>query len=508
MSKYEKYSELLSAYIDQELSGGEVAELEKLLTESKELRKKLDELKEVKNLTSKIKRLPESPYFETKVIAEIEKDHSGFRKFKRWTPAFALGVVTIVVMAVLYLNPNIISNFWQEQKSAIAGFYKENLHPVLYAANLTNDDIFNFAFNNQLPLNETRDKYLHVGYDDLGKEYFEIRPAIQIAETGGYDKFVSALNLNEKEKQLVDSVIGSYSEVLKSQVLVNDKNTLAISPKLWNYRKAIVTDLLIVAEKLNKPEYVKFVPQGVSIDDKIKVANAMNELKSSQGKQYIFCTPDSVFSDEFDFKLAGLEKEKVEIEKEIEKVKSIKVNLNFDSSWKKLNETSAIQTNFRIEVDSNICRVDISNFSIPEIHFPGFDSINVFIEEATKNIQLYTYEIPKIEHYEEGVKFDYYDGDSVHSFEFKYEHFNLDSAIEFEHKMFDSMMSNNRLMFKWFNDSALSKYQFDVDYFSKYYDKETMKEQMKQLKEQLNRMKVDIEIRKAEKEKGRIIIVK
>jgi hypothetical protein len=74
--------------------------------------------------------------------------------------------------------------------------------------------------------------------------------------------------------------------------------------------------------------------------------------------------------------------------------------------------------------------------------------------------------------------------------------------------MYDSIMDNNRFMLKWFNDSALSKYQFDVDYFSKFYDRETMKEQMIQLKEQLRRLHEDMIIKEEEQEKGRIIKVK
>jgi len=508
MKNKEKYFELLSAYIDQELSAGEISEIEKLLSESGELRNRLEELKNVKRIIGKIERLPESPHFESKVRTELERGQSGYKKFKRWTPAFALGTVTILVMVVLYLNPNLISDFWNEQKTVIAGFYKDNLQPVLYAADITNDDIFNFAFNNQLPLNNSRDQYLHLGYDDSGKEYFEIRPAIQTVGQSGYDKFISALKLSEKEKQLVDSVIGSYAEALESQVLINDKNTLAISPKLWNYRKAIFTDLLIVAENLNKQEFVKFIPRGVSQDDKIKVVNAVHKLKSIPEKQYIFCTPDSVFSDNYEFKLASIKKEKIKMDKETEKIKQIKININFDSSWKKLNESSKLQTNFRVEVDSNICRVDIAGYNIPEIHMPDFDSINLFIEEATRNIQLYTYKIPQIEHLKEGLKFDYYEGDSVHSFEFKYEYFNMDSVMRKEHRVFDSIMNNDRFMLKWFNDSALAKYQFDVDYFSKFYDRETMKEQMIQLKEQLKRLREDIIIKEEEKEKGRIIEVK
>lgn len=512
MSKKQKQLELLSAYIDKELSDVEKADVEKLLAGSEELRKKIEELKQIKHLTNQIKQLPESPYLESKIMAELGKGQVGYKKLRKWTPAFALGAVTILIMVILKINPNIISDIWENQKTALTGFYKENLQPVLYAADLTNDDIFNFAFNNELPLNNSRDQYLHLGYDDVGKEYFEIRPAKELTSESGYNKFVNALKLDEKEKQLVDSIIGSYAEQLESQVLINDKNTLAINPKLWNYRKAIFSDLLIVAENLNKKEFAKFVPHGVSPDDKIRVVNAVHKLKSAPENQYIFCTPDSVFSDAYEFKLkkpdVDLKNLNREIEKEQDRIKQISINLKFDSTWKKLDKNGNVKTSFRIEVDSNICRVDIDNVHIPEIHIPDFDSINNLIEVATENIHFYTYNIPKVEHVKEGVKFDFYDGDSVHSFEFKYEYFNMDSVIESEYKILDSIKSNQRVWFQYFDDSVLAKYQFDKEYLFRHFNQENIKEQMLNLQEELRQFREEMHEKRLESRKDRIIKIK
>jgi hypothetical protein len=512
MSKKQKQFELLSAYIDQELSDVEKVEVEKLLVESEELRKKLEELKQIKHFTTQFKKLPESPYLESKIMAELEKGQTGYQRLRKWTPAIAFGVVTILIMVFLKINPNVISDFWENQKSVIAGFYKENLQPVLYAADLTNDDIFNFAFNNELPLSNSRDQYLHLGYDDAGKEYFEIRPAKELTEESGYNKFVNALKLDEKEKQLVDSIIGSYAEELESQVLINDKNTLAINSKLWNYRKAIFSDLLIVAENLNKKEFSKFVPHGVSADDKIRVVNAVHKLKSATENQYIFCTPDSVFSAAYEFKIKKSDVDLKNLEREVEKdeeiLKQITINLKFDSTWKKLDKNGNVEKSFRIEVDSNICRVDINNIDIPKIHIPDFDSINYLIEEATENIHFYTYNIPKVEHVKEGVKFDFYDGDSIHSFEFKYEYLNMDSVIKSEFKILDSIQSNQRVWVQYFDDSVLSKYQIDKDYLFRHYDQESIKEQMMQLQEQLKQFREEMYEKGLEGKRDRIIKIK
>ncbi len=175
MKKDLRNIELLSAYLDDELSQSEKTEVEKLLATSLELQKQLEDLKKVKQLGNSVKRIPESPFFETRLMAAIEGQKNEPSKIKRWIPAAALAVVTIIIMVVLKFNPGLIDHMWEDQKVAIEGFYKENLQPVLLAANLTNEDIFNFAFNNELPLDNTRQQYLLLGYDDSGKEFFEIR---------------------------------------------------------------------------------------------------------------------------------------------------------------------------------------------------------------------------------------------------------------------------------------------------------------------------------------------
>lgn len=507
-----KYFELLSAYVDGEISAAEKAEIEKLLQESEVLRDKLSELKRIKQLTTRIKPLPDSPFIETKIMAELNRADTVSQGIKKWMPALTLGAITLFIAIVLKINPDIITNFWEEQKTSIAGFYKENLKPVLYAANLTNEDIFNFAFNNEIPLNDSRDQYLHLGYDDSGNEYFEIRPAGASVTESEYNRFLTALKLDEKEKQIVDSVIGSYAEDLESQVLVNDKNTLAINPKLWNYRKAIFADLITVAQHLNRTEVARFIPQRISEEERVRVVNAVQKLKNAPGNQYIFCTPDSVFSDIYEFKSMNRETELKNLDEklknEVEHLKQISVKLKFDSTWKKIDEEKKIIQSFRIEVNSNICRVDIPEFYTHEIHMPDFDSINYLIEETTRNIQFYAYNVPRVEHDKEGIKFDYFEGDSVHSFEFNFEDFDIDSLIESERQLNESIQFNKQKWFRWFNDSALSRYQFDVDYFSRFYDKVTMKEEMLQLKEEMNKLNEELIRKNSPKQKGRVILVK
>ncbi|MDH3267417.1 MAG: hypothetical protein OEM46_01045 [Ignavibacteria bacterium] len=498
MNKDLRNMELLSAYLDDELSSLEKAEVEKLLATSLELRKKLDDLKKVKQLTNSIKRVPESPFFETRLMASIEGQKNEPSRIIRWMPATALAIVTIVVMIVMKFNPGLLDQMWENQKVAIAGFYKENLQPVLVAANLTNEDVFNFAFNNELPLDDTRKQYLLLGYDDAGKEFFEIRSSDQKVDRDSYKEFISAMNLDDKQKQTVDSIIGSYSKALESQVLVNEQNTVAINPNLWNLRKAIFADLLVASEKLNKIKFDRIVPEGITDAEKLVVVNTVARLKNTPGDKYIFVTPDSIFEESYLFDPVLAEKNLKWTEEQIkyneQKVKEFTLNLKYDSTFKYYSELKSGHP-FTVVIDSNICRVDIPDFINPEISIPEIASIDPLIEQATNNIHFYAYNIPKIEKSKSEIKIEYYNDDSVYSYVVNYNVLDIDSIIE-ANAGTDFYNLERLKEARPFDDTMLIKYQFDRDYYNRYYSDDEFKKQMEELQKELQELSKDLKNQK------------
>ncbi len=488
---------LLSSYIDGELSPEEAKDLEQRINLSLELQKHLKELKKIKSLTSSVKRIPESGFFETRLLAEIEQRKSSSYRIKKWYPAIGLAAASLILMVVLKFNPGIIDSIWEEQKSNITGFYKENLQPLLFAADLTNEDIFNFAFNNELPLDNSRRQYLYLGYDETGKEYFEIKDALHDEEyKNSYEKFLVTLKLDEKQRMKVDSMIGGYAHALESQVLVNEKNTVAINPNLWNYRKAIFADLLVVAENLNKEEYYKVIPAGFSKDERIQIVNAVNRLKSSPQNNYIFLTPDSIFSEWFEFDSDEYKEHLIEVKKhlkDVEKeIKKVEINIRFDSTFSRLEKSVNKKHLFDIRIDSNNCRVNLSHFKIPEFDIPNLDSINKIMRLATKNLENITIHIPEIKHLQQGFKIEYYKDDSLKTYEYKYEDYNLDSLLNSHEIIIDSINSYNWKRFEYFNDSIANRFHFDFDDSFPYYDDEMLQEQMEKLREDLNRFRKEI----------------
>ena len=392
--------EKLSAYIDGELSPEDKDKLEQEIALSSDLQKKLIELRKLKQLTvSAIKPLHESPYFETRLFASLKEHKTSFFTFKRLSPIAGFLVLTLVIMIFLKYNPQIIENLVEQQKSSLAGFYKQNLKPLLYAANLSNEDVFNFAFNHQLPLDMTNSQYLQLGYDTIGNGFFEIKTGNISSNANNLDKFIRALNLNLQQKEKVDSILQNYAEDLQSQVLVNDKNTVAINPNIWNYNKAVLADIIAFANNANKEGFSKICPVGLTSYDKTSIVKAINEVKRTRDNQYIFFTPDTIFSENYEFDKGKFKDEMRKMKEEMKnasyKWKKYAINLQLDSSIIKLKHDPSWGKNFKVQFDENTCRVNLQNL-VTGVELPDFDSITVQIERAADIVGQITVNIPRM----------------------------------------------------------------------------------------------------------------
>ncbi|MCW9095810.1 MAG: hypothetical protein OQJ93_00340, partial [Ignavibacteriaceae bacterium] len=130
---------------------------------------------------------------------------------------------------------------------------------------------------------------------------------------------------------------------------------------------------------------------------------------------------------------------------------------------------------------------DIPQNNIAEIRIPDIDSIGPLIEQATNNIHFYAYKIPKVERSKSGIKIEYYDNDSVHSYEVKLNTLNMDSLAE-ANPGFDLYKLDELKKVEPFDDSMLAKYQFDKDYYNRYFSEDDLKEQMEELKRELEQL--------------------
>lgn len=507
--------ELLSAYIDGELSHEEEKALEEKIALSKELKEKLAGLKKLKQLTQKAyKPIPESPYFETRLMAEINSSNPVFVKLKKYSPIIGAVFASLLLMIILRYNPGLIDKIVEEQADNLVGYYKENLQPLLFAANISNEDVFNFALNRRLPLDEEKNHYLLLGSEQEGSEYFEIKPASQIVYEDDYNTFVKALKLNQKQKLQMDSILESYAQELETQVLSNDKNTLAINSNIWNYSKAIVADLMLFAKDANEKEFVKIIPGGYNFNDNRSVVRVVNRVRALPDDNYIFFTPDTIFKENIDKKKLkdDLREIKKQLEEELLKAKedrlktldemrkthelNFKVFIDKKRSSKKSGRTDS--QNFKIMVDSLVCRVEIPNFEMPEFALPDMEEIEKEIEEATKHLRDFSISFGDNEG-KSGFKFKIDSGDSNRTFVVPMP--NIDSIIKSQSYNLDSAFNKMKGFDFYINpDSSLTKFKlfsgdsllFDMN-FDFRMQMDSLQENMKEFQKEMQELKKELQ---------------
>jgi hypothetical protein len=487
MKNFYKDKELLSAYIDGELSPKEKEYIEEKISSSLELQKQLADMKRLKELTSaSFERIPEAPFFQTRLSAELSASKPIFSKAKKWIPAFALTLVTAALMISLKFYPDLIKDVIEEQKSNLAALYKENLQPLLFAANLTNEDIFNFAFNSELPLDKTDQHFLKLGYDPDGKEYFEIKKSTSSVKENKFENFIQALDLDEVQRKEMDSIIASYSDELMAQVLVSDKNAIAISPNLWNYQKAIAADLLAFARSKNANVYNTIVTSPSKGNEFLQLARHVRDNRPTSESRYIFFTPDTIFTDVFEFDEQEFKKDILEMEKELAEMNknfnNMSFQMRFDTNFRKLEKDSVLRENFSIHIEADKFRVNIPKIVTPDmvIQIPDMDSLNAVIKDALKNVEVYVSKHPDKPTVKRKFKVEVHSGDSTGYKSFNFNENKIDSLMKKFFNNPDSLRNFNFDSFNFFGDSLF------------FNQNEELRKQMNELKEEMRRFREEM----------------
>ncbi len=508
MNQFYKEYEMLSAYIDGELTREEIKYIEDKLAVSKDLQQKFNELKRIKELSQEsFTRVEQSPYFETKLIANLDSESPSKFKFGKWIPVLSISLVTVVLMLFLKSNPNFFKSVIEEQKSKLAGLYTDNLKPLFITAGLTNEDIFNFALHRKLPLDKEKGQYLFLGTNTDGSEYFEIKTASITDSDNDFEKFISALDLNEKQKGQIDSILESYAEDMQAQVLVNENNTVAISPKLWNYNKAIFADVMAFAKECNNEQYDKIVPEAFHKMDKPQLMEIAEVVKSANDSDYIFMTPDTIFIESFKFDTkkfndnmkkmqAELKKNLKETEKELRHQNFV---LNIDKNIVKLQTKGGKDSKFEVYIDTNICRVRVPDidFDWSGVSLPNFEDLEDQINTATKNLQSFTVKIPNGENIKKKFEVRVDVKDSSQNYNFNFNIPNVKIPFHPDAFLRDSSFTQNDV-YKFKADSLSNLFrQFldDPKFFNQKDFQLEMKEfqkEMQKLREELLRLQKDL----------------
>ena len=386
--------EQVSAYIDDELPKHEKAMPEDKFITSEELRTELGENRKVKEVLSSLKRLPEDEFFASRLMEKIKgakKSDTFFSMLKK--PVVAFGIVSISLMGILKFYPDFFPTFLSKQKTNIINFYTQNLKPFTYVADLNSEDIFNFAFNNNLPLNKEDHQMLQLDRDAKGNQYVEVKYAGSSAGAFNLPGFIKKLNLNNVQKQAVDSILLSYSDDIASHILVNDKNTVAVNPSIWKYHNAIRSDLLSYVASVNKEVSDRIMPTAFMGNN----VSSLRTVKTTDGPDedtYFVFSPDTIFTEKLHVNKEELKNEIQKFKKEMSqhsdefnKLKRFKIEV------KVFPDAYTSSQKMKVLIDSNICRIQIPQNIAMESHIPNFESINSALDMAFDQLRNFQFDV-------------------------------------------------------------------------------------------------------------------
>ena len=438
--------ENVSAYLDDALTPTEKDLLEQKLLTSPSLRESLSDFRDVKEKVNGLQPLPADPYFETRLMERLKSEQSVVRApfwFKK--PVIAFASLCILVMVLFKFQPDIFDKIIHDNKSGIADFYAKNLKPLLYATNLTNDDIFNFALNKYLPLNKGNNQILRLGTNPSGEEFLEVKYANTLPAQMSFNGFIEGLGLTETQKNDVNRILEKYSDKIASAVLVNDKNTVAVNSQLWKYRDQLRTEILSYASKANETARKKILEYDPNFHKNLAMQVANNASKSGKRSNFYYCiSPDSVFGTSLDIDnenlMVALQQQKEALQNGQNALRN--VNITIQRGIHPEGNSNA-GGHLRVVSGNNGCRVVIPNPMVPDINLPDVDEMSRSLDSVFSHLGNMSF----------NFKIDPRSRKQMYSFDFKNLPEQLNKSFHgkgkgFPKMMIDSSSGDYRLFFR------------------------------------------------------------
>ncbi len=330
----------------------------------------------------------------------MEKNASRSLFLRKWLPI--CGLVLLTFALVLFFKRKNIDEIVHEQEKNLAAFYTENLKPLFISSSVSKEDVYNFAFNNLLPLDKEGKQYFKLSDVTEKDNYFEFRNAsLEENESTDLASFEDNLSLTKKQRSKVDSILESYSNDLEKQILVNDKNTIAINYDLWNLNKAIKADVFryLGLEKIDKLD--KVAPLYSTLKNNPAVDRMISEARTNKNDRFIFITPDTIFSHDYRYDEKEMKRKAVELEKKAadmdKKFAEINKNVNLKIAFNKIIpkiSTRLSKENIKLKMENDYCRVEIPDIEIPDVEIPEVDlseleDLKVELAEMNKSLKPY-----------------------------------------------------------------------------------------------------------------------
>ncbi|MFA7419523.1 MAG: hypothetical protein WCZ90_07540 [Melioribacteraceae bacterium] len=319
----------------------------------------------------------ETPSAKKKLTAE---------NIKKYSPFILLLVLTVVLMLFFRSNRKGISSMIEEGKKSLLSLYTGGLKPLISETEISQEDLFNFALYQSLPLDQSKKKALVLSNND-GQQIYDIKPANFNPNTKNFETFKNFLNLNSKQRQIVDSVLSSYRKEIYACVLVNEKNAYAVNPKITEVQRAMLADLVYFAQKVDYEKAQNIFP-GMEDMNRTELASLVKSGREIPSTKYLLMTPDTVAETDFTWNEEQFENQVRAFEEG--KMAATEFASNQAFKWDGPDappeppSVREVPEKMKFKIDSNKYRISVN---VSDLSKMINDSVRINLEKVAKQLQ-------------------------------------------------------------------------------------------------------------------------
>ena len=306
--------------------------------------------------------------------------------FKKTFPYAALLLVTVLLMIYFKQNKS-LESYVIEGKSNLINYYTENLKPLFFKTEITNEDVFNFALHKNIPVDKVKNDILQINNEDEKGNSFEIKPGVWKEGTKNFDKYVNYLKLNNNEVSRLDSILTLYKDDLYTSILLDDSNTIAVSPNIYHLQKAIYADIFQFTEALEDQKAGIIASKGSAKSNYNKVVSAYEEMHPNN---FIVFAKDTIFESDCEYDQVKLKERLWEAKGNLAELKNELKNIDFKEKYKvaalPAEDVKRLKEKLVYEINSNVKKAYVPHTFTSSINIPDLGKIRFKIDGKDSKI--------------------------------------------------------------------------------------------------------------------------
>lgn len=299
--------------------------------------------------------------------------------FKKYLPMGGLILLTISLM--IYFGIDQFNRSSEtSQNNLLSDLYSKTLKPIFVNEKLTKEDVLNFAFYNNLPVDKKENKILEVKNDPSGNEVIEVRKAEIKGNIDNYSKFVNKMGLNDKQKNELDSLLEEFKQEITNTTFSDDHKTLAVDTRIGLLHQVLRTEIFDFISRAKVKENVANIYSERTLENFNKVIE--NE-KNKSVRNYIFFTPDTVIQSDAEF-VRGKSSQPVDKKEPSVFQPVLKVIPESDKNASIVKK----ENGFSFKIDSNVVKVVLTESFLKDLDIENYNDLKSVLDSSSNKFEI------------------------------------------------------------------------------------------------------------------------